>query len=228
MRVDIEKYFRLVWRSFARKWIAAEMARCLSRFRRRSCKNFSRGAGILYTRSFLLNRIDFRFRERHHPSTRWESKARRRSRTRSDTGCLEIIITLTDHASAQNGQYCRMDRIQWHWKQFFSNRNILKRYLQILLDVFIFLQTCCKLLGHPVYTHRDICIRMYSLKVVFLFSMAVSRGNQYSAMNFPSDGGRTIYFSLERDRAIYRRFSFFPSLGVSFVSESERRPGNWE
>jgi len=50
--------------------------------------------------------------------------------------------------------------------------------------------------------------------------MAVSRGNQYSAMNFPSDGERTIYFSLERDRAICRRF-FFPKLGISFVRKAK-------
>lgn len=41
-------------------------------------------------------------------------------------------------------------------------------------------------------------------------SMFISRGNQYSDMNFPSDGGRTIYFSLEQDHAIYRRFPFPP------------------
>lgn len=65
------------------------------------------------------------------------------------------------------------------------------------------------------------CIEMYvySLKA-FLSSMAVSCGNQYSAMNFPSDGGRTIYFSLERDRAICRRF-FFPLLGISFVRKAK-------
>lgn len=56
-------------------------------------------------------------------------------------------------------------------------------------------------------------------------SFAVSCGNQYSAMNFPSDGGRTIYFSLERDRAICRRFSFFPFL-VSLLWGKRKK--NWK